>query len=82
MARKLDQFPLSAAARYPWDEYMDGSVWELIRGEDFQCSVRSIQGAARAQANRRRGTVRMRTRRSNDGREVIVLQFIRPAVAA
>jgi hypothetical protein len=28
------------------------------------------------------GTVRMRTRRSNDGREVVVLQFVRPAVAA
>ena len=82
MARKLDQFPLSTAARYPWDEYLDGSVWELARGEDFSCSVRSIQGAARAQANRRRGTVRMRTRRGPDGREIIVLQFVPPAVAA
>jgi hypothetical protein len=82
MARKLDQFPLSNAARYPWDEYLDGSVWELTRGEDFRCSVRSIQGAARAQANRRRGTVRMRTRRSENGREVVVMQFIRPALAA
>lgn len=82
MARKLDQFPLSKAAKYPWDEYMDGNVWELTRGEDFDCSVTSMQGAARTQANRRRGTVRMRTRHSNDGRELVVLQFVRPVVAA
>jgi hypothetical protein len=79
MARKLDQFPLSNAARYPWDEYLDGSVWELTRGEDFDCSLRSIQGAARNQASRRNGSLRMRTRRANDGREVVVMQFVRSA---
>jgi hypothetical protein len=82
MPRRLDAFPASASSRYPWDEYLDGSVWELTRGEDFQCSVNSIQGAARAQANRRRGTVRMRTRRSDDGREVVIMQFIRQSAPA
>ena len=81
MARKLDHFPLSSASRYPWDEYLDGAIWELTRGEDFTCSIRSMQGTARTQANRRRGTVRMRTRRQQDGGEVLVLQFVRPVVA-
>jgi hypothetical protein len=82
MPRRLDAFPPSASSRYPWDEYLDGSVWELTRGEDFQCSVSSFQGAARAQANRRRGTVRMRTRHAGDGREVVIMQFARPATPA
>jgi hypothetical protein len=79
MARKLDQFPLSGAARYPWNEYLDGGVWELTRGEDFDCSVKSLQGAARNQAGRRSGSVRMRTRQASDGREVVVMQFVRSA---
>ena len=82
MARKLDQFPLSVSARYPWDQYLDGGVWELIRGEDFTCSLRSMQGAARSQANRRKGNVRMRTPRHADGREVVVMQFVRQAGVA
>jgi hypothetical protein len=39
MAKKLDAMPVvksgSQANRYPWDEWLNGEVWQLERGTDF-----------------------------------------------
>lgn len=48
MARKVDAFP-PENRRYPWDEWLDGSVWELARGEDYESSA-SVVIAARVAA--------------------------------
>jgi hypothetical protein len=59
----------------PWDEWLDGSPWQLTPGENFAAKVPTILASARAQANRRRGgTVRTRTL-MNGERETLVLQF-------
>lgn len=36
--------------RYPWHEWMDGSWWEIERGEDFTVPVRVMQSILRAHA--------------------------------
>jgi hypothetical protein len=79
MARQLDSFPASSASRYPWDEWLDGRVWELFRGEDFSAKVPTLISNARAQARRRGGLVRSRLR-DDAGRESIIIQFSRNAV--
>jgi len=36
MAKKVKGFPtLQRGSRYPWGEWLDGSVWMLTQGEDF-----------------------------------------------
>ena len=42
MARRLEAFPASASARYPWDQWLDGSPWELVRGEDFHSKLSTL----------------------------------------
>ena len=43
MARKLEAFPETAKSRtYPWDEWTDGSVWEIKQGEDFTCKPHGL----------------------------------------
>lgn len=44
MATRLNKDTLDAArrSRYNWDEWLDGSVWQAVRGEDFTCKVQSF----------------------------------------
>ena len=53
MARTIDAFPhRRATAKYPWDEWLDGRIWELKRGEDFQ-SLHSVRSSAYVRARDR-----------------------------
>ena len=75
MARRLDNFPARpSTARYPWDEWLDGSPWELVRGDDFQAKAATFRANAQTQAKRRGGRVRSRATDVN-GREAVVIQF-------
>lgn len=76
MARKLEAFPPlpQAASRYPWGELLDGGVWQLVRGEDYDSKTRTFVAYARSQAKRRGGSLRTRLWDA-DGRESVVLQF-------
>lgn len=79
MARKLDAFPGLSTRRYPWEEWLNGEVWQLFPDEDFAAKTRTIVAGARTRAKRMGGTVRTRLLQGEDGRESIVLQFIRSA---
>jgi hypothetical protein len=75
MARKLEDFPSRpSTARYPWDEWLDGSPWELVRGDDFQAKPTTFRANAQTQAKKRGGRVRSRAI-DVDGREAVVIQF-------
>jgi hypothetical protein len=75
MATKLDRFPsATGAARYPWDELLDGDPWELVEGVDFTAKPRTLITNARIQARRRGGNVRTRLLQNGD-RTSVVLQF-------
>ena len=74
MAKALDHFPALPTQRYPWDQLMNGQVWQLTRGEDYDAKTLTVLANARAQAKRRGGT--LRTRMLTDaGNEQLVLQF-------
>lgn len=30
-------------ARYPWDEWLDGQIWQIVAGEDYECSTESMR---------------------------------------
>lgn len=74
MARRLDVFPPATTPRYPWDEWLDGTPWELHRGEDFDAKVPTLRATAKAQAKKRGGALRTRSFTRPDG-EYLVLQY-------
>lgn len=61
MAKKLDAFPEGLRVRssqtYPWDEWLDGSPWELTKGDDYVIKSKSFVTAAQAAARRKGGRV-------------------------
>jgi hypothetical protein len=76
VARKIKEFPdAPVQSMYPWDDWFDGSVWELTPGEDFKGRPTTFRSSAIAQAARRNGTVRTRKITRSDGVERLYLQF-------
>jgi len=76
MARRLDSFPMQTGSRYPWDEWLDGNAWELLPGEDFSSKATTLRSNAQIQAKKRGGRARSRAV-VNNGREAVVIQFVR-----
>ena len=76
MARKLESFPAGPGSRYPWDEWLDGGVWELMGGEDFTSKTSTFRANAQLQAKKRGGRTKSRLITS-DGRDAVILQFQR-----
>jgi len=57
MAKQLKKYARSSRPgpdyKYPWDQWLDGSTWQLVQGEDFDCSVLTITTTLRDVARRR-----------------------------
>lgn len=77
MARKLPRFPdelLSRTTqRYPWDEWLDGDVWELTKGEDYTIKTKSIRTTAQQAAREKGG--RAKCAEADNG-DKLILQFV------
>lgn len=77
MANKIAHFPDAPPQNfYPWDDWLDGDVWELVPGDDFKGKPATFRASAVAQAARRDGKVRTQ-RIERDGEERLYLQFYR-----
>jgi hypothetical protein len=72
MSRKLERFPAAATSRYPWDDLLNGEVWELVSGEDFKSKPTTIIQSARVQARRRGGSVRTRLFQNGENASVVI----------
>lgn len=63
MARVIAEFPGNSSGRptkYPWNDWLNGQVWELIPGEDFHVSPSGLRSAMARQAKLRGLKVRTR----------------------
>lgn len=55
MAEKLGEFPPAGNRRkYPWEDWLNGEIWMLRRGTDFDADVQiwSVRSAATMYAHR------------------------------
>jgi hypothetical protein len=79
MARRVEEFP-ETSGRYPWEEWLDGSVWELTVGDDFRGTASTFRSAAITQARKRGGKVRTAVQKGSgpDEHDRLYLQFMRP----
>lgn len=81
MAERVEEMPprRAGAAKYPWEEWMDGSVWKLTQGEDFPNAARSFRQAVYAAAKIRGGVAECREVRGKNGSaDVLYIQFNAP----
>lgn len=67
MAKVLKQFAFGgrAGVKYPWDEWLDGQIWELTHGKDFNCVVVNFRSAVYVEAKRRGKKVRISLRENS-----------------
>lgn len=78
MARRLSEFPGDhrvGKAKYPWDEWTDGSVWEIRRGDDYDVATENMRVNLHMKADALSRKVRTSKVRLNDG-EGLVFQFL------
>lgn len=55
MAVRLDSFPVrkpGPQVTYPWDMWLNGSVWQATQGDDFTCSVQGFASSVYMNARR------------------------------
>ena len=77
MAKRLHEFPQTRSA-YPWDEYLDGSPWELTHGEDFTSKLSTFRMNAKVQAEKRGGKLRTSLQRGEGGSpDKLIIQFFK-----
>lgn len=60
MAKKVDALPPSSLGKYPWDEWLDGDVWELEPKEDFDIRLDNFRSAVYQAAAARNVSVTVR----------------------
>ena len=57
---KSSELTTSEKAVYPWEEWLDGDIWQLTYGEDFQTHPLMMERIIRTRATGRRAKVRLR----------------------
>jgi hypothetical protein len=68
MAEKLTRFDWTAPSRltegekavYPWDEWLDGDIWQLTQGEDFDPHPLMMERIIRTRATGKGAKVKLR----------------------
>jgi hypothetical protein len=73
MAKKLKtfEFTRTRTSAYPWYDWADGSIWQVVQGIDFTCKVESFRSTLSGVAANRGMSVRSKLQ---DGGSV-VFQF-------
>ena len=80
MARRLDSFPGEGPRgqrRYPWDEWIDGSPWEIRRCEDYDVPTENMRVNLHMKASSLARKVRTRSFSDEKG-EGLMFQFLHP----
>lgn len=80
MAELLDSFPERSNLGRPrgskYDQWLDGSVWQLTENIDFHTSPETFVRSLRQHANTRRGLGVKALIQRNDGLAVVVVQAV------
>jgi hypothetical protein len=84
MAETITHFPESQrrpTRRYPWDDWTDGQIWKLVRGEDFDAEADQFRNRLYTQAKRRGLDVRTAKQLDAEEREILIIQFYGASIA-
>lgn len=80
MARILEDYSWTRGKRrgpsYPWTEWFDGKTRELVKGDDFTCSLKSFRTTAYVAAKRAGVTVRSELRVTEAKQSIIIKAIV------
>jgi hypothetical protein len=57
---KQSELTVTEKATYPWEEWLNGDIWKITEGEDFQTHPLMMERIIRTRATGRKAKVRMR----------------------
>ena len=84
MARRVERFEKDvqeAPRRYPWEQWCDGSIWEIRRGEDYDVPTENMRVNLHERTRQR--VMKVRTEKFKDKRsEGLRFQFIAPELVS
>lgn len=66
--------------RFPWDEWLEGGIWQAVQGEDFQSSHPVFLQQLRKRAQNEGIEVKTRVEKPSEGQEgpvSVFFQFVR-----
>jgi hypothetical protein len=73
----LDAFPEEKRrSKYDWDEWLDGKVRLLRRGEHYKTSTPTMRAVASSAAKKRDMRLRTKGTKDDDGCEALVIQAL------
>jgi hypothetical protein len=70
MAERVDSSLLTSTRNkhdYPWDDWLDGSTWKVVKGVDFTVPVSSMRSECYIQAAKRKGKALTHATKTGDG---------------
>lgn len=82
MAKRLDSFPgegTRGQRRYPWDEWTDGSPWEIRKGDDYDVPTENMRVNLHMKASSLARKVRTKSFNEEEV-EGLIFQFYSPRV--
>lgn len=63
-------------ARFPWDEWTNGEMYQAVQGDDFQCGPHSFTAQLRAKGEKISKPVKTRVEQNGDkGPASVFFQF-------
>ena len=77
MAEVLTEWPTivrTRKAKYPWDEWTNGEIWKVSKGDDFDSEPKTFVQGLYAHAKRHGGKVKVGTL----GEDAVVFSFSNP----
>jgi hypothetical protein len=84
MARRVERFEKyvqEAPRRYPWEQWCDGSIWEIRQGEDYDVPTENMRVNLHERAKQRVMTARTEKFRDKQG-EGLRFCFISPMLVS
>lgn len=73
MAKQLDRFP--GGGSYDWDQWLDGGIWLLTKGEDFEIDIESMRAAASRAAKQAGKKVRTRVIKEGEADQLAIQAY-------
>lgn len=72
----VEEFPPQGrTSDYPWDEWTDGKIRELVRGQHFKGAVKTMRQTATKHAQKANKSFKSRAV-TKEGKELLYIQFL------
>jgi hypothetical protein len=67
----------STRRKYPWDDWTDGQVWQVVEGKDFTSNHAVFKAQLKARAEKLGIKVKVKTEKPENGPVTVCFQFVK-----